>query len=104
MATQITTSVDGKDSIVTFKDGYSDISSDGFGPVMIGFPTTKITFVQTRFNGDGSNQKNDEVVVSVQVPTVTIMMFIESFSKTIRENKEGITGALKKMEDAIISF
>jgi hypothetical protein len=51
-----------------------DISADGIGPSMIGFPYTKITFCQQRVVG-AKDAPLKEVVAIVNIPTNVLLDF-----------------------------
>lgn len=82
---------------VEFPDGQMDISVDGIGPSLIGFPLTKLTLFQQRQTAPGEPILR-EIVACVQIPTATLLVFADQVRITLQSNAESIDSALNQMK------
>ncbi|MGF6757283.1 hypothetical protein [Paraburkholderia sp. GAS42] len=91
----------GQTVITTLPDGMIDLVADGFGPALIGFPTTKMTLVQQRINGDGESNVHREVVAVVSISTASILEFAKMVQDTIAGNKDAVVQAFAQMQQIV---
>ncbi len=96
-------SENGANITVSFPKDSRAVASDGFGPIILGFPTTKITFVQQKPSLDPTEITQD-VVMMVQVPTFAIFEFIKKFNESFATNHAGIQRTLQSQVELLNTY
>jgi len=86
-------------SVVTeIPDDAPRISGNGFGPALLGFPTTIVTVFQQQLSAESTPSSMErKVVVTLEVPTISILELAQTVQKAMRENKAAMQGAMAQM-------
>lgn len=91
----------GRDITTLIPDNAIDIYCDGVGPVMIGFPYSKVTLVRQRLSDPASQDIEREIVATFQIPTASLIELGKHAKRTLQESGEEIEEALKQAQKLI---
>jgi hypothetical protein len=87
-----------------------EVYVDQLGGIMLGYPTSKLTFVSLRQNqsSDPTNAAPDQRhAVTVTIPTQSLMNACNAISKSIRENQDALLEnaqeSTKLLEEALLA-
>ncbi|MEW9586774.1 hypothetical protein [Paraburkholderia sp. DGU8] len=86
-------------SVVTeIPDDAPRISGNGFGPALLGFPTTIVTIFQQQLSGHSKpDHLERKVVATLEIPTISLLELAQTVQKALRENKAAMQGAMAQM-------
>ncbi|WBX91592.1 hypothetical protein [Achromobacter mucicolens] len=73
-----------------FASTVQNISGDGFGPMLIGFPFTKVSVVQQRIQRPNADSVEKEVVAVLTIPTHALLELADNVRAALKPNREAV--------------
>lgn len=100
MSRTITNEENGLVTNFEFDTDVPHITGDGFGPMLVGFPFSKVSVVQQRIQGNNAPPLEKEVVAILTLPTHAVLELADNIRATLKQNRATVeqqTGQMMKV-------
>lgn len=101
MSRTITNEENGLVTNFEFGTDVPNITGDGFGPMLVGFPFTKISVVQQRIQGHNSPPIEKEVVATLTLPTHAVLELADNIRGALKQNRATVEQQTAQMMKVI---
>lgn len=85
-------------------DGMISLFGDGFGPLLLGYPNSKITIVQHSIKVPTGSVDERELVATITVPTVALIDLANHVERAISRSKDQMSKEYESQINKILSF
>ncbi len=82
-------------------DDLIDISGEGFGPMLIGFPNTKISIFRQQLSDPAVSEIERRIIATIQVPTLALLGLAQNVRAVLKNNSDQMRAARAQI-DALI--
>ena len=98
MPTSFEANENGVKVVTVVPDEVIDIHGDGFGQMLVGFPTSKISVFQQQIMPPGTDHIERKVVATVQVPTLNLIALGREIERILKNNRAQMDAAQRAMD------
>lgn len=83
-------------------DDMVEVFGDGFGPMLIGFPNTKVSVFRQQISDPSSGKIERKIVATIQVPTLNLIELGRNMDAILKNNSEQLR-AVRAQIDTILA-
>lgn len=98
----IQTNEGGRTVQFTRGERFVEISADGFGPILLGFPNCKVSLYSQQIQADNEGPIERELVATIAIPVANILELADNIRTSFKQNRGLVEGNLAKMTRAVL--